>query len=263
VIITGAIFIFYVAGINLTAVATGLGIGGIAVAFAAQKTLENLFGGVMLIWDQPVRVGDFCRAGDYQGTVEDIGLRSTRLRTLSRTVVSIPNGQLATMSLENYNMRDKNLFRHNIQLRYETSSDQLQFLIAGIRRLLYEHPKVETSGARVRFTGFKNSGLELEIFAYILEAEHPVFLAIQEDLLLRFMNLVEQSGTSFSFPSQTTYIARDVGLNKEKTGKAVEKVDTWRKQGVLPFPDYTPDDIAEFENKLVYPESGSVFHKKA
>ena len=86
---------------------------------------------------------------------------------------------------------------------------------------------------------------------------------VKNDIIINTTQLVEQSGTSFSFPSQTTYIARDVGLNKEKTGKAVEKVDTWRKQGVLPFPDYTPDDIAEFENKLVYPESGSVFHKKA
>ncbi len=263
VIITGAIFIFYTAGINLTAVATGLGIGGIAVAFAAQKTLENLFGGVMLISDQPIRVGDFCRTGDYQGTVEDIGLRSTRLRTLSRTVVSIPNGQLATMSLENFAMRDKNLFRHNIQLRYETSADQLRFVIAGIRRLLYEHPKIETTGARVRFTGLKDSGLELEIYAYILEAEYPIFLAVQEDLLLRLISLVEQSGTSFAFPSQTTYIARDGGLDKEKSENAAKKVDAWRKQGVLPFPDFTPDDIEEFENKLEYPQSGSTSHKKS
>jgi len=263
VIITGAIFIFYIAGINLTAVATGLGIGGIAVAFAAQKTLENLFGGVMLISDQPIRVGDFCRTGDYQGTVEDIGLRSTRLRTLSRTVVSIPNGQLATMSLENFAMRDKNLFRHNIQLRYETSTDQLRFVIAGIRRLLYEHPKIETTGARVRFTGLKDSGLELEIYAYILETEYPMFLAVQEDLLLRLMSLVEQSGTSFAFPSQTTYIARDGGLDKEKSLNAAKKVDEWRKQGVLPFPDFTPDDIAEFENKLEYPQSGSTSRKKS
>ena len=219
VIITGAVFIFYMAGINLTAVLTGLGIGGVAVAFAAQKTLENLFGGVMIISDQPIRVGDFCRAGDYQGTVEDIGLRSTRLRTLGRTVVSVPNGQLATMNLENFTMRDKILFRHTIQLRYETSADQLRFVIAGIRRLLYEHPKVETASARVRFTGLKDSGLELEIFAYVLETDYAVFLAIQEDLLLRFMGLIEESGTSFAFPSQTTYIARDVGLDEhEKQG---------------------------------------------
>lgn len=262
VIIAGATIIFYMAGLNLTAVLTGLGVGGIAVAFAAQKTLENLFGGVMIISDQPIRVGDFCRAGDFQGTVEDIGLRSTRLRTLNRTVVSVPNGQLATMSLENYTMRDKILFHHKIGLRYETSADQLRFVIAEIRRMLYEHPKVETVNARVRFTGFQSSALELEIFAYILATEYTEFLAVQEDLLLRFMDVVEKSGTGFAFPSQTTYFVRDGGLDRKRSEEAKEVVVTWRKQGQLPFPDFAPEDAAEFENKLEYPEPGSVARKK-
>jgi MscS family membrane protein len=262
IIIIGATFIFFMANLNLTAVITGLGVGGIAVAFAAQKTLENLFGGVMIISDQPIRVGDFCRAGEFQGTIEDIGLRSTRLRTLNRTIVFIPNGQLATMSLENFTLRDKILFRHKLQLRYETSADQLRFVIAGVRRMLYEHPKVETVTARVRFIGFRDSAVELEVFAYVLETEYVVFLAIQEDLLLRFMNLVEESGTAFAFPSQTTYFARDVGLNTEKSKDAMEKVSTWREQGGLPFPDFMPEDISKFENKLEYPEPGSIFRKK-
>ena len=155
IIIAGATFLFYMADLNLTAVLTGLGVGGIAVAFAAQKTLENLFGGVMIISDQPIRVGDYCKAGEFQGTVEDIGLRSTKLRTLNRTVVSVPNGQLATMSLENFTVRDKILFHHKLQLRYDTSADQLRYVIAEIRKVLYEHPKVETATARVRFTGFQ------------------------------------------------------------------------------------------------------------
>jgi MscS family membrane protein len=262
IIIIGATFIFYMANFNLTAVITGLGVGGIAVAFAAQKTLENLFGGVMIISDQPIRVGDFCRAGDFQGTVEDIGLRSTQLRTLNRTVVSIPNGQLATMSLENFSVRDKILFRHKLQLRYETSADQLRFVIAGIRRILYEHPKVETVTARIRFTGLQNSSLELDVFAYIQETEYERFLAIQEDLLLRLTDIVEKSGTTFAFPSQTTYFARDGGLDRKKSEEAAETVNAWRKQGVLPFPDFMPADVAEFENKLEYPEPGSVSHKK-
>jgi MscS family membrane protein len=262
VIIAGATIIFYMAGLNLTAVLTGLGVGGIAVAFAAQKTLENLFGGVMIISDQPIRVGDFCRAGDFQGTVEDIGLRSTRLRTLNRTVVSVPNGQLATMSLENFTLRDKILFHHKLQLRYETSADQLRFVIAGLRRMLYEHPKVETTTARVRFTGFRDSALELEIFAYVLENAYEIFLAIQEDFLLRLMDVVEKSGTSFAFPSQTTYFARDGGLDSKKSEESIETVNMWREQGTLPFPDFTPEDVAEFENKLEYPAPGSATRKK-
>ena len=177
-------------------------------------------------------------------------------------MVSVPIGQLAMMSLENFTLRDKIMFRHSIQLRYETSADQLRFVLAGIRRLLYEHPKVETSGARVRFTGLKDSGLELEVLAYILETDYAVFLAIQEDLLLRLMGLIEESGTSFAFPSHTTYTPQDVGLNEAKSKEATERVSTWRKQGVLPFPDFTADEIAEFDNKLEYPEPDSAFHRK-
>lgn len=246
VVIVGAVSIFYIAGINLTAVLTGLGIGGIAVAFAAQKTLENLFGGVMIISDQSIRVGDFCRGGDYTGTVEDIGLRSTKIRTINRTVVSVPNGQLATMSLENFTVRDKILFRHNIQLRYETSADQLRFVITEMRKALYENPKIETASVRVRLTGFKDSGLELESFAYIIETDYSAFLAIQEDILLHFMGLIEESGTSFAFPSHTIYLSGDNGLDKEKSSNAEENVRQWREQGILPFPDFLEEDMNKF-----------------
>ena len=166
------------------------------------------------------------------------------------------------MSLENFTVRDKILFHHKLQLRYETSADQLRFVIAGIRRMLYEHPKAETVTARVRFIGFRDSAVELEVFAYVLETDYVVFLAIQEDLLLRLMNLVEESGTAFAFPSQTTYFARDGGLDSQKSNVAMEKVSTWREQGELPFPDFMPEDISKFENKLEYPEPGSIFRKK-
>jgi MscS family membrane protein len=201
VVIGGTLVILYLADINLTAVLTGLGVGGIAVAFAAQKTLENLFGGIMLASDQPIRVGDFCRAGDYTGRVEDVGLRSTRIRTLDRTVVTVPNGQLAVMSLENFTMRDKIWFHHSLQLKYETTSDQLRYVLAEIRKMLDEHPMVESSSARVRFIGFAKSSLGLEVFAYVLETEYTSFLQIQEDLLLRVMDIIRASGSGFALPS--------------------------------------------------------------
>ena len=141
-----ALVLLHLSGFDLTAVLTGLGLGGVAIAFAAQKTLENLFGGIMVISDKPIQVGDFCRAGEFTGVVEDIGLRSTRLRTLERTIVSIPNGQLATMSLENFTQRDRIRFRHMIGLRYETTADQLRYVLAEIRQLLYEHSKVDSTG---------------------------------------------------------------------------------------------------------------------
>ena len=260
--IIGALVILYIAGINIAAALTGLGIGGIAIAFAAQKTLENLFGGIMIISDQPVRVGDFCRAGDYLGTVENIGLRSTRIRTLKRTVVSVPNGQLALMSLENFAMRDKTWFHHTLHLRYETTADQLRYILAEIRKMLYGHSKVESASARIRFVRFGNSSLDLEVFAYVLEAEYEPFLHIQEDLLLRIIDIVEASGSGFALPSQTTYLAGDVGLDAAKSQKAIETVRQWREQGKLPFPDFSPETISEMDSKIEYPPPDSALRDK-
>jgi MscS family membrane protein len=261
-VILGTLVIFYIAGINIAAVLTGLGIGGIAIAFAAQKTLENLFGGIMIISDRPVRLGDFCRAGDYIGTVESIGLRSTRIRTLERTVVAVPNGQLALMSLENFTMRDKIWFHHTLHLRYETTAEQLRYILAEIRRMLYEHSKVETPSAWIRFIGFGNSSLDLEVFAYVLETEYEPFLHIQEDLLLRIIDIVEASGSGFALPSQTTYLAGDVGLDAAKSQKAIETVRQWREQGKLPFPDFSPETILEMDSKIEYPPPDSALREK-
>jgi MscS family membrane protein len=217
IVVVAALVLLYRAGVDMTAILTGLGIGGIGIALAAQKTLENLFGGIMIISDEPVRVGDFCQVADQMGTVEDIGLRSTRIRTLARTVVAVPNGQLATMNVENFSRRDKFWLRHALGVRYETSPEQMRHLLAGVRAMLYAHPKVEQDGARIRFIGFGGSSLDLEIFAYVYAMDFSEFLAIQEDVLLRVMDLVAESCTSIAFPSQTTYLARDTPLDADRT----------------------------------------------
>jgi MscS family membrane protein len=258
-----AIFlILSILGVNMTTALAGLGIGGIAVAFAAQKTLENLFGGVSLLGDEVILVGDVCRFGDRVGTVEDISLRSTRIRTPERTELSIPNGSLATMNVENLSRRDKLLFNTKLSLRYETSADQLRYVLAQIRRLLYEHPKVETDGARIRFIAYDNSSLTLELFSYILTRDNNEFLAIQEDLLLRIMEIVEASGTSFAVPARTIYVGRDSGLDKEKTAAVAREVQRWRENNKLPFPDYAPSDISEFSNSLPYPQVDSALRSR-
>jgi MscS family membrane protein len=249
-------------GFNMTTALAGLGIGGIAVAFAAQKTLENLFGGVSLLGDEVIRVGDVCRFGDRVGTVEDISLRSTRIRTPERSELSIPNGSLATMNLENLSRRDKILFNTKLGLRYETSADQLRYVLAQIRRLLYEHPKVETDGARIRFIGYDHGSLNLEVFCYAITRDGTEFLAIQEDLLLRIMDIVEASGTTFAFPSRILYLGRDSGLDKEKTAAVSHEVQQWRANNRLPFPDYAPSDISEFSNSLPYPQPDSALRSR-
>jgi MscS family membrane protein len=244
-------------GFNMTTALAGLGIGGIAVAFAAQKTLENLFGGVTLLGDEVIRVGDVCKFGDRTGTVEDISLRSTRIRTPERTQLSIPNGSLATMNIENLTRRDKILFNTKLGLRWETTADQLRYVLAQIRRLFYEHEKVETSSARARLIAFGDSAITVEIFCYLLTVDSNEALAIQEDLLLRIMNLVQEAGTGFAFPSQTLYLGRDSGVDKEKTAAIHGDVQKWREAGKMPFPDYAPEDIAKFRDSLPYPPPDS------
>lgn len=208
-IVAGLLLILKQLGFELTTAVAGLSIGGIAIAFAAQKTIENLFGTVMVITDQPIRVGDFCLAGNIEGTVESIGLRSTRIRTLNRTLVTIPNGQFSAMSIENLAHRDKFLFRHKFGLRYETTAEQLQHVLEEIRKMLSEFPGVEPKTHRTRFVRFGDFSLDIDVLAYVLTTDWEGFLAAQEDLLIRLMSIIEASGTSFAFPSQTMYITND------------------------------------------------------
>ena len=146
-------------GFNMSTALAGLGIGGLAIGFGAQKTIENLFGGVSVLGDEVFRVGDVCRFGDRTGVVEDIGLRSTRIRTEERTLLAIPNGTVATINLENLSRRDKILFKTNLGLRPESKADHVRFVLAEIRRLLYSHPKVETKTVRVRLIDIAGSSL--------------------------------------------------------------------------------------------------------
>lgn len=199
VVVAAGLVIFSVLGFDIAAIVAGLGIGSIALAFAAQKTLENLFGGISILGDQVIRVGETCVIGDNEGIVEDISLRSTRLRTLNRTELSVPNGQLANMNVENISRRDMSLFRATIRLRHETSPEQLRSLLKKMRELVRSHPKVDPSVARVRFTGIGEIGLEVEIQCNIQTGKLDEFLAIREDLLLRIMDLVGEAGTGFAY----------------------------------------------------------------
>ena len=262
VIFAGAVLVLNTVGFNLTTVLAGVGIGGIAVAFAAQKTLENLFGGVSVLGDEAIRVGDVCRFGTTVGTIEDIGLRSTRVRTVERVELSIPNGSLATMNIENLSQRDKFLFNNTIGLRGDSTRDQLLFCLAEIRKLLYAHPKIEADGARIRLVGFGESSFDLEIFCYIKTTNAAEFIAIREDILLRIMGIVESSGTSFANPARTVYFTRDPGMNEKDTEQAAKTVEKWREDKTFPFPDFLPAEISKLRGTIEYPPADSVLAAK-
>ncbi len=244
-------------GFDVTALIAGLGIGGLAVALALQKTLENLFGGATLIADRPVQVGDFCRFGDKVGTVEEIGLRSTRVRTLDRTLVSVPNADFSTLQLENFAKRDRIWYHPTLGLRYETTPDQLRYVLVEIRKMLYAHPKVDPDPARVRFTGFGACSLDLAIFAYVRVTDYAEFLEVAEDLNLRIMDIVEAAGSGFAFPSSTTYVAKDDGLDAERVREAEATVRDWREKGELCLPGFPPEKREALRETLAYPPEGS------
>ncbi len=244
-------------GVNVITVLAGLGVGGIAVALAAQKTVENFIGGITLYADQPVRVGEFCRFGATLGTVEEVGLRSTRVRTLDRTVVTIPNAEFSNLQIENFARRERIWYHPTISLRYETTPDQIRYVLVEVRRMLYAHPKVDSASARIRFAGFGSSSLDLEVFSYVNESDYGTYLEIAEDLNLRIMDIVAAAGSSFAFPSQTTYLEQGSGLDRDRARTAEAKVKEWRERHELCLPSFPREKIAELENTLDYPPDGS------
>jgi MscS family membrane protein len=192
-------------GYNTSTILAGLGVGGLAVALAAQKTIENLFGGISVIGDRPVLVGDVCRFGNETGTVMHIGLRSTRIRTADRTIISIPNSQFSSMALENISSRDKIWFHPTFNLRRDTTSDQILEVLSSVREILKGHPKVETGNLPVRFIGVGPYSLDVEVAAYIETADYDEFLALQQELLLRMLQAVEKAGTALAVPLQESF----------------------------------------------------------
>jgi MscS family membrane protein len=206
----GLMILLHTFGVNPSAALAGLGVGGIAVALAAQKTLENVIGGASLIMDEAVRAGDFFKMGDVTGTVEAIGLRSTRVRTLDRTVVTIPNGLMATMVLENFSARDSFWLRHLVGLRHNTSPSVLNQVLDDVRHLLNQDGRVLPSSTRVRLLRLGRSSLELEIFAYVLAREWSHFLEIQEDLLKRIREIIVTSGAGIAYPAHTVYLKNEI-----------------------------------------------------
>ncbi len=241
-------------GIPLTPVLAGLGVGGVAIALAAQNTVENLIGGFNLFFDRPVKVGDFCRFGDKVGTVEEIGLRSTRIRTLDDTVISVPNATFSKQELENFSTRQKIWYHPQIPLRVETTPDQVRFILVEVNKLLHAHPMVLPEPVRIRFTGFGEGCMFLDVFAYVKTSDFPEFLEVQEDLNLRILEVITQAGTGLALEAEVKFME---GLDPERTKDTEQKVEQWRKANALYLPRIPEEKIAELRGSLEYPPEGS------
>jgi MscS family membrane protein len=244
-------------GLPVVPLVAGLGVGGLALALAAQQTIENFIAGLTLYADRPVRVGDFCRFGDTIGTVETIGLRSTHIRTLDNTVVSVPNAEFSKARLENFSRREKLWYHPRIRLRYETTPDQIRYILVEIHKILYAHPKVLPEGARVRFFEFGEYSLELEVFAYIDVKDYAPYLEVSEDLNLRIMDVVKAAGTELAVPARIEYQITKESLSEDRIRKAEAQVSEWRSGRALYLPKFPPEKIAELRGSLDYPPMGS------
>jgi MscS family membrane protein len=249
-------------GFNVAGLLAGLGVGGLAVALAAQKTLENLFGGFTLIADRPVVVGQFCRVGEQIGTVEDIGLRSTRIRTLDRTLVTVPNSDISTTRIENYSVRDMMRLYTVLQVGYDTSPDQMRYLLVELRKMLYAHPRTLPDPCRVRFVNMGAYSLDLEVFVFIDTRDWNDFMAVREDIFLRIMDIVSASGAYFAYPSQTLYLGKDGGRDPKQTRAAEAEVERLRAAGALPLPEFPREQIQAIDDSLAYPPEGSALARR-
>jgi MscS family membrane protein len=241
-------------GVSLVTLLTGFGVIGLAVSLAAKPTLENIIGGITLFVDRSVKVGEFCRFGSNAGTVLNIGLRTTKIQAMDQTIISIPNAEFSQMQITNVTRRNRSLMQKTINLRYETSHDQLRWILANLRELLYAHPKVYGEPVPfARFEGYGESSLDILIFAYIKTTRWAELMAIQEDILFRVGEIVEKGGSGFAFPSTTAYITRDEGLDSEKGAMAAKEVEAWRREDLYPFPDTPARRVEALRGSLEYP----------
>ena len=209
VVMIGVVTILSQAGYPVGSLIAGLGIGGLALALAAQKTVENVFGAFSLAVDEPFRHGDLVKIDGVFGTVENIGLRSTRIRTPDRTLVTIPNGKLAEMRTESYAARDRLRFACTLSLVHETTASQMRRVLTEIEAALRAHPKLWPDAVVVCFKEMAPSSLEIEVGAWFLTEDWSVFTVIRQEMLLRFMEVVEGAGTAFAFPTRTVHVVRD------------------------------------------------------
>jgi MscS family membrane protein len=206
------------------------------IALAAQKTLENLIGGISLLMDKAIRVGDFCQIGDQLGTVEDIGLRSLKLRTLDGNLSVVPNGSLAQMQFLNMARRSKLLINQKFSLRIETQVEQLRFVLDRVQSMLNEHPRIEIGTSRIRVADFAGAAFDLELFAYGKTGDWAELTAIRQDVILKIAEIVEAAGTRLAAPTRSTYLLNDAGVDADKANTIPRHATELRTSDSSRFP---------------------------
>ena len=194
-------------GYPVASLLAGLGLGGLALALAAQKTMEHLLGSVAIGLDQPFRVGDVVKLDEHTGTIESVGLRSTRVRTSDRTLVTIPNGKIAELRVENYTQRDRLRLLTTLSLDLETPAARVKAVLAAVEAVLRAHPKLWTAEVYVLLKGVRSDSLEVEVMAWFETSSLEEFWGYRQEVLLGFLEALEGLGVKLSRPSQTLHWA--------------------------------------------------------
>lgn len=206
IVIFAALFWLNNLGVNITTVMAGLGVGGLALALALQKPIEDMMGALTIFSQATIRVGDLCRYGTIMGSVEDIGLRTTRLRTLTNTLVSIPNSRIAYVELENFSARTMIRFWPTLRLRYDTTPEQLRIVMDNILHMLEQHQRVHDDPVRVRLTDLDEDAILVKVHSFMKTTNFPESLEIGEDLNFRILEIVHAAGVRFALPGKAIYM---------------------------------------------------------
>jgi len=206
IVILAAVLIIQNLGYSISGLLASLGIGGLAVALAAKETLSNVFGSIMILLDRPFRVGDWIKTGAIEGTVEEIGFRSTRIRTFAKTLITVPNNIIATSALNNFSRMPKRRIKMNVGVTYASSPEQMRCAVNRIRTMLEQHPAINQDFMLVNFTDFGASSLDILIYCFTNTTNWEQYLSAREDVCLKIMDIVDELGMEIAFPSQSVYL---------------------------------------------------------
>lgn len=240
------------AGYNMSTIIAGLGVGSLAVALAAQKTLENVIGAITLYTARPVNPGDLCRFGNIVGVVEEIGLRSTMIRTLNRTMLAVPNSVFSSVEVENFSHRDRIRYYQHIELQMATA-DQLKVILGRLRELFLSHADVMQETVSIRLEKIAAATAVIRIDAGVSTTDYQHFLAAAEDLNLRMIELVHDAGAVFSGPGQVLQLRDFYQASDDKMAEVHAQLDSWKSEEKLPFPDYTEAEKAALRGSIELP----------
>jgi len=193
-------------GYSISGLLASLGLGGLAVALAAKDSLSNIFGSIMILLDRPFTIGDWIKAGDMEGTVEEIGFRSTRIRTFAKTMITVPNSVLMNMSIDNFSQMPKRRIKLNVGVTYDTNPAQMRQAVEAIKTLLRQHPAIDQDFFLVNFTDFGSSSLDIMVYCFTTSTIWGEYLDARQDVCLKIMETLEGIGLEIAFPSQTLYM---------------------------------------------------------